>query len=53
MAREISQVGDFIFGPIRTNLPMDMVDVDLTIRRFKAIYTYQKDHTTESTIFTS
>ena len=42
MAREISPVCDFIFGSIRTNLLMDMVDVDLTIRMVKGIYTYQK-----------
>ena len=29
-----------------------MVDVDLTIRTVEGIYTYSKDHTTESTIFT-
>ena len=53
MAREISPVCDFIFGSIRTNLQMDMVDLDLTIRMVKGIYTYQKDHTAESMIFTS
>ena len=52
MAREISPVCDFIFGLIRTSLPTDMVDVDLTIRTLKGTYTYRKDHTMESTIFT-
>ena len=52
MARDISPVCDFIFGSIRTNLPMDTVDVDLTIRMVKGIYTYQKDHPAESMIFT-
>ena len=52
MAREIIPVCDFIFGSIRTNLPTDMVDMDLTIRTVKGIYTYQKGHTTESMIFT-
>ena len=53
MTREISPVCDFIFGSIRTSLPTDMVDVDLTIRTVKDIYTHTKDHTAESTIFTS
>ena len=52
MAREISPMCDFIFGSIRTKSLMDTVDVDLTIRTVKGIYTYQKDHTMESTIFT-
>ena len=52
MAREINPICDFIFGSIRTCLLTDMVDVDLTIRTVKGIYTYRKDHTTESTIFT-
>ena len=49
MAREVSPVYDFIFCSIRTSLPTDMVDADLTV---KGIYTYHKDHTMESTIFT-
>ena len=52
MAREISPVCDFIFGLIRTSLLTDMMDIDLTIRTVKGIYTYRKDHTAESTIFT-
>ena len=52
MAGEISPICDFIFRSIRTSLPMDKVDVDLTIQRVKGIYTYRKDHTAESTIFT-
>ena len=52
MAREINPICDFIFGSIRTSLLMDMVDVDLTIWAVKGIYTYRKDHTTESMIFT-
>ena len=52
MAREISPACDFIFSSIRTSLPTDMVDVDLTIRTVKGIYMYRKDHTAESTIFT-
>ena len=52
MAREISPVCDFIFGFIRTSLLTDTVDVDLTVRMVKGIYTYQKDHTVESMIFT-
>ena len=43
---------DFIFGSIRTSLLMDMLDVDLTIWMVKGIYSYRKDHTAESTIFT-
>ena len=52
MARDISLICDFIFGSIRRNLPMDTVDVDLTVRMIKGIYTYHKDHTVESTICT-
>ena len=51
MAREISPVCDFIFGSIHTSLWPDMVDIELTIRTVKGIYTYCKDHTVESTIF--
>ena len=52
MAREISPVCDFIFGSMRTSLPTDMVDVDLTIRTVKRTYIYRKDHTMKSMIFT-
>ena len=52
MAREISPVCDFTFALIRTCLPTDTVDVDLTVRMVKGIYMYRKDHTVESTIFT-
>ena len=44
MAREISPVCDFIFESIHTSLPMDTIDVELTIRMVKGIYTYRKDH---------
>ena len=30
---------------------MDTVDVELTIRTMKGIYTYRKDHTAESMVF--
>ena len=52
MAREISPICDFILRAIRTYLPTDSVDVDLTITTVKGIYTYRKDHTTGSTTFT-
>ena len=52
MAREISPICDFIFESIRTSLMMDMVGLDLTIWTVKGIYSYKKDHMTESTIFT-
>ena len=52
MAREISPICDFIFRSIRTCLPTDMVDIDLTVRTVKGLYTYTKNHTTDSTIFT-
>ena len=45
MAREISLVCDFIFRSICTSLLTDTVDIELTIRRVKGIYTYRKDHT--------
>ena len=51
MAREISPICDFIFGSIHTCLPTDTVDMEVTIRMVKGIYTYCKDHTVESTIF--
>ena len=52
MTREINPVCDFVFGLIRTSLPTDTVDVDLTIRTVKGIYMYRKDYTAVSTIFT-
>ena len=51
MAREISPICDFIFGSIRTGLPMDTIDIELMVRMVKGIYTYKKDHTDESTVF--
>ena len=51
MAREINPVYDFIFGSIYMCLTMDTVDIELTIRMVKGIYTYHKDHTVESTVF--
>ena len=30
---------------------MDTVDVELTVRMVKGIYTYRKDHTAKSTVF--
>ena len=39
---------NFIFGSIQTGLLTDTVDVELTIRMVKGIYTYRKDHTAES-----
>ena len=52
MAREISPISDFIFRLIRTCLPTDTVDADLTVRTVMGIYMYRNNHTTESTIFT-
>ena len=51
MAREINPVYDFIFSSICTCLAMDTVDIELTIRMVKGIYTYCKDHTMESMVF--
>ena len=51
MAREINIMCDFIFGWIHTCLLTDTVDVELTIRTVKGIYTYYKDHPVQSTIF--
>ena len=51
MATEINPVCNFIFGSIHMCLLTDMVDVELIIRMVKGIYTYHKDHTVESTIF--
>ena len=52
MAREINLVCDIFFGFIHTNLPADMVGMELTIRMVQGIYIYYKDHTAESPIFT-
>ena len=51
MAREICPIRDFIFRSIWTGLLTDMVDVELTIRMVKGIYTYRKDHMAESMAF--
>ena len=51
MAREISAICDFIFASLHTCLPTDMVDIELTVRMVKGIYTYHKDHTAESMVF--
>ena len=51
MAREISPVCGFTFRSICMSLLTDTVDVELTIRMVKGIYTYRKDHTAESTVF--
>ena len=51
MAGGIIPICNFIFRLIRTCLPTDTVDIDLTVRTVKDIYTYRKDHTSESTIF--
>ena len=52
MACEISPICDFLFGSIRTNLLMNTVNVELTVQMERGIYTYRKDHTMESMIFT-
>ena len=51
MAREISPVCDFIFGSMHTGLPTDTVGMELMIRMVKGIYTYRKDHTAKSMVF--
>ena len=53
MAREINRVCDFFFGFMHMNLPIDTVDVELTLRTVQGIYIYCKDHTAETTIFTA
>ena len=52
MAGEINPVCNFFLGFMHTNLPADMVDMELTIRTVQGIYRYHKDHTTEPTILT-
>ena len=52
MAHEISPICDFLFGSLRINLPIDTVDVELTVQMVKGIYMYRKVHTVESMIFT-
>ena len=39
MAREISPVCDLIFGSNRTGLLTDTVNVELTVRTVKGVYT--------------
>ena len=51
MAREISPICDFTFGSLHTCLLTDTIDIELTIRIVKGIYTYCKDQTAESTVF--
>ena len=51
MAREISPVCNVIFRSICISLPTDMVDVELTVRMVKGIYTYRKDHMAKSMVF--
>ena len=51
MAREISPVCNFIFRSIHTSLLTDTVDIELTVRMVKGIYTYRKDHMAKSTVF--
>ena len=51
MAGEISSIYDFKFGSLLTCLPTDTVDIELTVRMVKGIYTYHKDHTVASTVF--
>ena len=51
MARQISPVCDFIFGSICTSLLTDTVDMEPMIRKVKGIYTYRKDHTAKSMVF--
>ena len=41
----------FLFGSMHTSLPTDTVDVELTIRTVKGIYTYRKDHMAKSMVF--
>ena len=53
MAREINAECNFFFGFMHTNFPVDTVDVELTLRTVQGIYIYHKDHTMETTIFTS
>ena len=43
MACEISPVCDFLLGSIRTSLPMETVDIELTVQMVKRIYTYRKN----------
>ena len=52
MAHEISLICNFPFWLIRKNLLTDTVDIELMLQAVKGIYTYRKDHTMESTIFT-
>ena len=51
MVHEISPICNFLFGSIRTNLLTYLVDVELMVQMVKGIYTYRKDHTTESMTF--
>ena len=52
MVREINPVCDFFFIFMHMNLPIDTVNMELTLRIVQGIYIYHKDHTVETTIFT-
>ena len=45
MARQVNLVCNFFFGFMHTNLPVDTVDIELTLRTVQEIYIYRKDHT--------
>ena len=51
MAREISSICNFIFGSVWSGLLMDTVDIEVTVRTVKGIYTYRRDHMAKFTVF--
>ena len=48
MACDVKPACDFVFGFLRCTLPMDTIDVELTVRTVQGIHTFRKDHTSES-----
>ena len=48
MACDISPICDFLLGSLRTTLPTDTVDVELTVWMVKGIYMYRKDDIMEA-----
>ena len=44
MTRQINPVCDFMLGYLKSELPEDMVDVDVKIRTVRGIHTLKEDY---------
>ena len=47
MACDLKPACAFFFGYLRCSIPVDTIDVELTVRTVKGIHTFRKDHTSE------